>query len=260
MSRYRKVDPRIWNDANFSSLSDQGKLAFLFVMTHPHMTAVGAMRATMSGMAEELGWNQKAFAKAFKEGLAKGMYKHDPKACFVSLPNFIKYNRPENPNVLRGWSKAWDLVPECALKNELHQTLKVFAEGLGEAFSKAFAEAFGQPLPKQEQEQEQDKDSGGAADRCPHQKIVDLYHDILPSHPRVLILNDDRRSSIRARWNSELPSLDDWSEYFSVVAASSFLTGRVDPGPNRAKPFIADFEFLIRPSTVVKVMEGKYDD
>jgi len=53
MSRYRKVDPRIWNDAKFRSLDDQGKLAFFFLLTHPHMTAIGAMRASIPGLSPQ---------------------------------------------------------------------------------------------------------------------------------------------------------------------------------------------------------------
>ena len=30
MGRYRKIDPRIWNDEKFSLLSDKAKLLFLF--------------------------------------------------------------------------------------------------------------------------------------------------------------------------------------------------------------------------------------
>ena len=31
--RYRKIDPRIWNDEKFRQFSDRAKLAFLFVLT-----------------------------------------------------------------------------------------------------------------------------------------------------------------------------------------------------------------------------------
>ena len=73
MGRYRKIDPRIWNDEKFRSLSDRGKLAFFFVLTHPHMTPIGAMRASIPGMAAEIGWPEKAFREAFREALSKGM-------------------------------------------------------------------------------------------------------------------------------------------------------------------------------------------
>ena len=47
MGKYRKVDPKIWNDEKFRELSDSAKLLFLFLLTHPHMTPLGAMRATV---------------------------------------------------------------------------------------------------------------------------------------------------------------------------------------------------------------------
>lgn len=156
MARYRKVDPRIWNDAKFRSMTDNGKLAFLFLLTHPHMTALGAMRATPAGLAAELEWTAEGFRKAFQEALSKGMAKVDEKACFIWLPKFLKYNRPENPNVLKAWGAAWDLLPECELKIEVFQQFKAFAEQLPEGFRKAFREAWVKPSPNQEQEPEQE--------------------------------------------------------------------------------------------------------
>src|ERR1700712_4610425 len=101
MARYRKVDSRIWNDAKFRELSDKGKLAFFMLLTHPSMTALGGMRTTISGLAEEIGWPPEAFREAFQEVSRKGMAKHDEKACLMVLPNFLRYNRPESPNVIR---------------------------------------------------------------------------------------------------------------------------------------------------------------
>lgn len=155
MARYRKIDPRIWNDEKFRALSDSGKLAFLFLLTHPHMTSLGAMRATPGGLAEELGWNAEAFREAFREALSKGMAEHDPEARMIALPNFIRYNPPESPNVIKAWLGSLDLLPECSLKVRVVERAKAFAEGLGEAFREALPEAFAKTMPNQEQEQEQ---------------------------------------------------------------------------------------------------------
>ncbi|MDY0227243.1 MAG: hypothetical protein RBR38_10480 [Desulfomicrobium apsheronum] len=155
MAKYRKVDPRIWNDAKFMGLSDAGKLALFFVLTHPNMTAVGAMRHTIPGMAAELGWSSEAFREAFREGCAKGIVKHDERASFVWLPNFIKYNQPESPNVVKAWFSALDLLPECQMRNELIQHVKDFLKGFAKGFQEGFAEATPKSMPNQEQEQEQ---------------------------------------------------------------------------------------------------------
>lgn len=155
MSRYRKVDPRIWNDAKFRELSDSAKLVFFMLLTHPGMTSLGAMRSTIAGLAEELAWDQEAFRKAFGEVSDKGMVQHDPAACFVTIPNFIRYNPPESPNVIKAWVGSLDLLPECDLKNTVLLRAKAFVDGLTEAYAKAFDEAFAKAMPNQEQEQKQ---------------------------------------------------------------------------------------------------------
>lgn len=174
MARFRKVDPRIWNDEKFRDLSDQGKLLFLFLLTHPHMTSVGAMRATMPGLAAELGWDVEGFRERFAEPFRKGMVKVDEKASFLVLPNFIKYNPPENPNVLKSWFSSLDLLPECELKRQHLEYLKGFAKRLPKGFTEPLPEQFRngypnsmpnqeqeqepEPEPEQEQEQEQEKE------------------------------------------------------------------------------------------------------
>jgi hypothetical protein len=155
MSRYRKVDPRIWNDEKFRELGDSAKLVFFMLLTHPNMTALGAMRGTISGLAEELGWESEAFREAFAEVLSKAMAEHDPKACLIALPKFIRYNQPESPNVVKAWVGALDLLPECGLKRTVLLRAKLYVEDMQEAFAKAFHEAFAKAMPNQKQEQKQ---------------------------------------------------------------------------------------------------------
>ena len=156
MARYRKIDPRIWNDAKFRALSDAGKLAFFMLLTHPSMTALGGMRGTLQGLAAEMKWEPEAFREAFGEVSAKGMAEHDVAACLVVLPNFLKYNQPESPNVVKAWAGSVDLLPECHLKTLVLERAQGFAQGMSEGFRKAFDEAFPKPMPNQEQEQEQE--------------------------------------------------------------------------------------------------------
>ena len=179
MSKYRKVDPRIWNDHKFRALSDNAKLCFFFLLTHPHMTSLGAMRATTSGLAEELGWSAEAFRKAFLEVLQKGMAEQDQEASLIALPNFIRYNPPESPNVVKAWLGSLDFIPECPLRNRVIARAKDFSEGLTEAFARALPEAFAKSMPyqeqEQEQEQEQDKNKRAASPRFDAKKhLVDL--------------------------------------------------------------------------------------
>lgn len=169
MSKYRKIDPRIWNDADFRILSDSGKLLFLFLLTHPHLTSLGAMRTTSQGLCQELQWKPEAFREAFRELFKKPLIYHDENSAFLWILNFLKYNQPESPNVIKSWVSSLDYIPECEGKYLLLNTVKAFAEGLPKAFAEALRKAFAEdfrkaslkPSPKpslnheQEQEQEQ---------------------------------------------------------------------------------------------------------
>lgn len=94
---------------------------------------------------------------------------------------------------------------------------------------------------------------------CPHQTIVDLYHEILSELPSVALINKGRRQHLQGRWREHAAHRDlgFWREYFESVKASPFLMGKV-PGRNGGKPFRATFDWLIAPSNFVKVVEGNY--
>lgn len=92
---------------------------------------------------------------------------------------------------------------------------------------------------------------------CPHQEIINLYHETCPSLRRVGEWTPERQKLLRSRWREkpERQSLDWWRQYFERVAASDFLCGRVD-----SSDFTADLEWLVRPKNMPKVLEGKYDN
>lgn len=103
---------------------------------------------------------------------------------------------------------------------------------------------------------------------CPYEKIVALYHEICPTLPRIAVINESRKRSIKSRWlelckeenyGTEDEGLEGMKVFFQIVKNSRFLTGRVDPSPGRNRPFIADLDFLMRPTKFIAVFEGKYD-
>jgi len=154
MGRYRKVDTRIWNDARIICLDDDSKLVFLFVLTHPHLTSLGAMRATVPGLAAELGWTTERFQKAFDEltdtvrngesgTVGHALIDYNQDASFIGLPNFLKYNQPENPNVVTSWGSLVDLLPECEAKTRLLERVQRCVTERGEGFASAWENVSG---------------------------------------------------------------------------------------------------------------------
>lgn len=204
MARYRKIDPRIWNDEKFASLSHEAQRAFFFILTHPSMTSLGAFRISAAGMAQELGLTEKEFQEPFRELLSKGIVRYDEKSFLVFAPNFLKYNPPENPNVIKGWAVALDYLPECGLKHEVllkakqcasntDKGLKAFVDAFGDICHiapKGFQEPFpkGMPIQEQEQEQEQEIKVGGAFS----EKVADAPEPSFPDFPEEVSSGDDR--------------------------------------------------------------------
>jgi hypothetical protein len=138
---YRKVDPKFWSDAKVRRVSDDGRYVFLFVLTHPSMTALGAMRATGAGLAAELGWPVRRFRRALMESVAQGMVEINDAAAYVGLPNFLRYNEPNGPNAVTGaWPRALDLIPECPERQRLVARCCRYLESRSDAFRKAIGD------------------------------------------------------------------------------------------------------------------------
>ncbi len=144
---YRRVSILFWADAKIRALGDDAKFLFLCILTHPDQTSMGIMRGGPASLGEFLGWADRRIAKAFGEGLGKGLWEACPEAAVIWVPKFLKHNPPASPNVVRSWPKLLLPIPECILKAKAIAALRYATEGLSEGFAKAFGEAFGDGLP-----------------------------------------------------------------------------------------------------------------
>ena len=280
MAKYRKIDPRIWNDAKFMALSDNGKLAFLFLLTHPHMTALGAMRATIPGLAAELGWLEESFREAFQEALSKGIVKHDPKASFLWLPNFIRYNPPESPNVVKAWVSALDLLPECEMRILCLRRVKELTDGMSEGFVKALPQDFdvdydlsgtgtgtgtgilssnedSGPAPPNSFDQESEPEPPKVLrndERISPRALFEVWNEIVAGSglPLAKEFTKGREQKCRARLKER--KVEEWREVFKLCASTPFLRGDND------RKWKTDFDWIIKNGdNGTKVLEGKYN-
>ena len=93
------------------------------------------------------------------------------------------------------------------------------------------------------------------ADRepVPYKKIQELFISTCLSFPKIININGQRKKAVSARWN-EYKSIQAFEELFRKAEASSFLKGHND------RNWKADFDWLMKPTNMAKVLEGKYDD
>lgn len=84
-----------------------------------------------------------------------------------------------------------------------------------------------------------------------YENFVLNYHNLCPQMNKVQVLNDLRKGFINARV-SEFGS-EKVTSVIRKAGESEFLNGKND------KSWKADFEWILRPTNFVKIMEGKYD-
>ncbi len=174
-NRYRKIEVRMWRDRKFRELSPllpSGQALWVYLLTGPHTGIIpGVFTARRSGLAEELAWTLEAFDAAFGEITSRQMAEADWKEGVVWIPNAIKCNPPQSPNVIIGWHKEWQFIPDCDLKTRVLAAMRSVVQEMGRSFVKEFNVSFAEsssksslkPLVKpsakavsnQEQEQEQ---------------------------------------------------------------------------------------------------------
>lgn len=79
-----------------------------------------------------------------------------------------------------------------------------------------------------------------------------IWNENCGSLPKVKASTEKRDRAARTRWGADPDPLY-WKQVVERIAGSDFCTGVSSRG------WIANFDFLLRPDTHVKVMEGSYD-
>ena len=102
-----------------------------------------------------------------------------------------------------------------------------------------------QTTPSSSSSSSKDKDRGS--------HLVKIWNQHRGKLPEVQKLSAGRRKFAALRWQ-ENPNEEYWTNVVQRIARSSFCNGKNDRG------WRADFDFLVRPDTHAKALEGKYDD
>ncbi len=100
---------------------------------------------------------------------------------------------------------------------------------------------------------EPDKPVADRVDACPHQKIIGVYHEVLPELPGVIVSRwaaSQGADHLRTRWREDQrhQSLDFWTAFFSTVRTSKHWMGGNDRG------WKADLRWLLERRNFDKVL------
>lgn len=92
-----------------------------------------------------------------------------------------------------------------------------------------------------------------ANNRIDYMAIKAMYNELCPSFPSCVSMSEARKKAIKARFTSGY-TMEHFKALFMKAEASSFLKG------HNSRNWIASFDWLIKDSSMAKVLSGNFDD
>lgn len=176
MRDYGKVFATFWTSDTTSSLSDDGKMLALYLMTSPHTNALGCFRLTDGYVTDDMHWAPERVREGFAELFRKGFANRCETSGWVLIQKHMAWNRPENPNQVKAIARLALQVPSnFQFCNELKTALEQHVDtedadakkALTEAKRKLGSATVPKPFLNQKQKQEhlqaQEQDSSAPA-------------------------------------------------------------------------------------------------
>lgn len=296
MAKYRTIQPEFWSDPYIEDLPAFAKLLYLYLFSSQYTRNTGALKVTAKKIAFETGGGIEDVEHYLTRFENDGKIIRDGAQIWVI--NFIKNQTTNSPKIIANLREDMREITSqkilAAMRERYPQLFNgspradTVSEGKTENNSKADTVSIPYQYPintvpiHKEDELEDELESKGEKEKeysmsltghvavsdkkppvsCPVEQIVEAYADILPGLLPVQRITDARRKAIQARWreDKERQTIGWWRGYFERVRESDFLMGKCSPTQGRPTSWQADFDWLIKPTNMQKVVEGKYDN
>ena len=97
--RYAKIFTSLWNNEKFQGLSEKGKLLYIYLLSSPHSTCLGAYNIKPGYIQADLEWAKGTVKETLQELFNKGFIQ--PLKTGLIIHDFFEYNSLDNPNQLK---------------------------------------------------------------------------------------------------------------------------------------------------------------
>lgn len=143
-SRYSKVFVKIWHSKDFRTLSEEGKMLFLYLLTSPHRNMGGFYYLPLPYLCFDVGLDEKRVVKALEELTDKDMALYDYNTQVVLIKKWFCYNPIENENQAKGLNKQLAEIPKSKLFKPFVNCVKEYCKYI-ETILKGFDIPFENP-------------------------------------------------------------------------------------------------------------------
>lgn len=162
MRDYGKVHTSFWSSATIRSMTEDGRVLAIYLLTCPHNTISGVFRLPDGYACEDLQWTSERVVEGFAELFQKGFANRCETTKWVWLIKHFDWNQPENPNQRKAAAKVALSIPEDCIWRA--QFLGLYAVMLGIPWSPPAnpSATVLEPFRNQKQEQEQHQEQEGS--------------------------------------------------------------------------------------------------
>ena len=159
----------------------------------------------------------------------------------VTIPNWGKHQSIDQIEAKNAYMKKY--------MREYREKQKLLSAGKSNCKTNSKSNVSEADKIRKEEDKIREEDSKRVTD---FQSVVDLYHKICISYPKLRSLSEARKKAISARLKTY--SMEEFQTVFENAEASSFLKGKND------RNWAANFDWLIADKNMAKVLEGNYAD
>ena len=280
---YRTVRSGFWHDPYIEGLDAKAKLLYLYLFTGPYTNNLGIVEVTRRKIVYETGLSQSEVEKFLIEFEANGKIVCDQGRNLILMTRFIKHQTTTGDLLVKSLKKLVSGIASPVIAKSLciryPHLYDIDLDGM-DTVSIPYADGVHTlDIPSDEfgswkcevGKVKGEDPAGSKPPACPHTKIREMYHEMLPTLPRTVTWDDARQKNLKARWNEtwerqrrlnkpheEQDLLEWWKAFFARVRASPFLMGQ-EAGRN-GTPFFASLDWLVRPKNYADVLDQKYRD
>lgn len=124
MSRdYGRVRVSFWESDDIRPLDAKHKFLGLYLLTSPHTNAIGCFRLPIAYVSHDTGMTVPELEEGFAALRGAGFMEWCERSPWIWIPNYLKHNPPENPNVWRKCVKELEALPAISAQAHIADEL-----------------------------------------------------------------------------------------------------------------------------------------
>lgn len=125
---YSKIESKFWMDEKTTIISPEARYIMLYLLTSPHKNMLGFYYLPKPYIIHDVKLSPERFELGFRELLGSKMIFYDEKASVMLLPNYLKHNPLDNPNVVKSAIEKLDELPKNSLEPLFLQALQRYGK------------------------------------------------------------------------------------------------------------------------------------